>query len=212
MTRARQERRREVSMPWRIGVLVGAAAAFVSVTTSDFGSADIQATAAEQIAPEQAAAAQESIEAGFFGLSGGPVRAKLARTQTTLSALSEGAWRPLPGAVLTRIVPAGTTDLFNVAFSAECQVRSLGNGDTARIRIAHFINGVQTTPVEPYDGDQRFCSAVNPLATHKGNWAKRVGPGSHTLRVEIMPVDFVPDNGVLVATIDDWTFELVVYD
>jgi hypothetical protein len=43
-------------------------------------------------------------------------------------------------------------------------------------------------------------------------WARRVGAGSHTFRVEIMPVDFVPDNGVLVVTIDDWTFELVVYD
>jgi hypothetical protein len=201
-------------MRWRIGALVVAGAALVLMTTSDFGSADVQATAAEQVAPEQVAPEPQSIEplSGFFSLTGGPVKAKLVRTQTTPSALSEGAWQPLPGAALLRVVPAGTTDLFNVAFSGECQVRSLGNGDAARIRIAHFINGIQVAPVEPYDGDQRFCSAVNPVATHKGNWATRVGPGNHLLRVEIMPVDFGPDNGVLVVTIDDWTFELVVYD
>jgi hypothetical protein len=108
-------------------------------------------------------------------------------------------------------VPAGTRELFNVAFSAECQVRSLGAGDTARIRIAHFVNGVLVAPLEPYDGDQRFCSSVNPLATHKGNWARLVGPGTHVIRVEIMPVDFIPGNGAITAVIDDWTFELVAY-
>ena len=201
-------------MRWKIGALAGAAATLALVTTSHSGPAGIQASPAEQVASEQVAVERQDLEplSGFFSLVGGPVRGKLVRTQTTQAALSEGAWSPVPGAVLARVVPAGTTDLFNLAFSAECQVRSLGANDTARIRIAHFINGIQVAPVEPYDGDQRFCSAVNPVATHKGNWARRVGAGSHILRVEIMPVDFGPDNGVLVVTIDDWTFELVVYD
>jgi hypothetical protein len=201
-------------MHWKIGVLAGAAATLALVTTSHSGPAGVQASPQEQVASEQVAVEPQDIEplSGFFSLAGGPVRGKLVRTQTTQAALSEGAWRPVPGAVFQRFLPAGTSDLFNLAFSAECQVRSLGAGDTARIRIAHFINGIQVPPVEPYDGDQRFCSSVNPVATHKGNWAKRVGAGNHMLRVEIMPVDFVPDNGVLVVTIDDWTFELVVYD
>jgi hypothetical protein len=173
----------------------------------------VRAAGPEQAQAEQAQADQAiEPQAGFFAVFGGPVRAKIGRTQTAASALAEGAWRPLPGAVLTRFVPAGTTDLFNVAFSSECSVRSLGNGDTARIRIAHFVNGVQVAPVEPYDGDQRFCSAVNPVATHAGNWARRVGAGNHILRVEIMPVDFAPDNGLISAVIYDWTFEVVVYD
>lgn len=153
-----------------------------------------------------------AMAAGFFGSSGGPAKAVLARTQTTLSALAEGAWQVVPGTSVTRVVPAGTTDLFSVSFSAECQVRSLGVGDTARIRIAHFINGIQVAPLEPYDGDQRFCSANEPLATHAANWAQRVGAGTHLLRIEIMPVDFGPDNGILNATVDDWTFQLVVYE
>jgi hypothetical protein len=191
----------------------------VAVVVLAVGAVSLTAPRAMQVSQEAAAAPQVAAEpgeiepqAGLFAWTGGPVRAKQVRTQTTLSALTEGAWRVLPAATLTRVVAAGTTDLFNIAFSAECQVRSLGANDTARIRIAHFINGVQVAPIEPYDGDQRFCSAVNPLATHKGNWATRVGAGTHLLRVEIMPVDFAPDNGVIVATIDDWTFELVVYD
>ena len=164
---------------------------------------------------EVPASAQEVVQpqAGFFALVGGPVRAKLARTQTAPSALAEGAvWRNLPGATLSRVVPAGTTDLFNVAFSAECQVRSLGNGDTARIRIAHLLNGVLVAPIEPYDGDQRFCSSANALATHSGLWSQRVGAGNHTIGVQIMTIDFAPDNGAITTTLDDWTFELVVYD
>jgi hypothetical protein len=39
-----------------------------------------------------------------------------------------------------------------------------------------------------------------------------VGAGNHTLRVEVMTVDFLPDNGVISSVFDDWTFELVVYD
>ena len=192
----------------RAVVLAGAAIALIA--TPEFRSgATVQAAGAAQEAEPNA----EAPQAGFFALVGGPVRAKLARTQTTPSVLAEGAiWRNLPGAVLSRFVPVGTTDLFNIAFSSECSVRSLGNGDTARIRIAHFINGVAAAPVEPNDGDQRFCSSVNPVATHAGLWAKRVGGGNHTLQVQIMTVDFVPNNGAITSVFDDWTFELVVYD
>ena len=191
----------------RAVILAGSAVALIA--TAEFGS-DVTLQAAGAQEAEQSA---EAAEAGFFAQSGGPVRAKLARTQTAATALAEGAvWRNLPGAILSRVVPAGTSDLFNVAFSSECSVRSLGNLDTARIRIAHFVNGVAVAPVEPYDGDQRFCSAVNPVATHAGLWSQRVGPGNHTLQVQIMTVDFAPDNGAISSLIDDWTFELVVYD
>jgi hypothetical protein len=200
-------------MRFRICAVVALVAVMAFMAAPEL-SRSVDAQAAEQGQMTAEATDQTDVEpqAGFFAFAGGPVRAKLARTNTSVAALTEGLWRQVPGAVLTRTVPAGTSDLFNIAFSAECQVRSLGANDTARIRIAHFINGVQVAPVEPYDGDQRFCSAVNPLATHKGNWVVRAGAGVHVVRVEIMPVDFAPDNGVIVATIDDWTFELVVYD
>ena len=176
---------------------------------------DLRPGPAVQVASAQDVGAGPDVQpqAGFVAPVGGAVRGMIARTQTTATALAEGAvWRNLPGAVLSRVVAAGTTDLFNIAFSSECQVRSVGNGDTARIRIAHAINGVAAAPIEPYDGDQRFCSSANPLATHSALWAQRLGAGNHTLQVQVMTVDFAPDNGAITSVFDDWTYEVVIYD
>jgi len=148
--------------------------------------------------------------AGFFRYKGGPVKGKYAVTQTNLTQFPETPnWVPLPGAVIPNVVvPAGGNpvgDLFNVAFSAECFVNNGAPDDYLRIRI--LDNGV---PMEPYDGFQAFCSAQG-LATHKGNWVKRANPGNHTLTVQFWVLD-VGNNEVVSAIIDDWTFELVVYD
>jgi hypothetical protein len=140
-------------------------------------------------------------EAGYLFHSGGFVRRKLARTQTAASQFNAAnAWITLPGAILATAVPVGTTDLFNVAFSAECQ-KILGG--TARIRVMDTAGGVVSL-LEPYDGAQVFCSSGS-AATHKGNWVKRAGAGTHTLQVQILQT-------AGVTVIDDWTFELVVYD
>ena len=104
--------------------------------------------------------------------------------------------RSIPLSTISYIVPVGTTELFNVAFSAEC---AKNGGNFLRIRV--LDNGV---PMEPYDGFQVFCSAPT-FATHSGLWVKRVGPGLHNLVVQ-----FLQNAGN--ATIDDWTFEVVVYD
>jgi hypothetical protein len=164
---------------------------------------------AQQNEQDEAETVQTEAEsqAGFFGYAGGPVRGKRARTQTSATTIGESAtWVSLPGATLSWVVPTGTTDLFNVAFSAECRlVNSVVPNDWVRIRI--LDNGV---PMEPYDGQQAFCSA-NGYATHKGNWVKRVNAGAHTLQVQFWVLDGFPF-GVLSAIIDDWTFELVVYD
>jgi hypothetical protein len=106
-------------------------------------------------------------------------------------------------------VPTGTTDLFNVAFSAECRLFAGGGDDYLRIRIVDTVGGV-VTPLEPYDGGQAFCSA-DGYATHKGNWVKRAAAGPHSLSVQFWIFDGAPVE-VVSAWIDDWTFELVVYD
>lgn len=153
-------------------------------------------------AQEEAPAPEDpSADAGYFFYQGGTVRAKRARTYTsptTFSALN--VWRRAAGATLTYVVPAGQSDLFNVSFSAECQ--KLGGGQL-RIRIRHTV-GIVTNFLEPYDGAQAFCSSATP-ATYKGNWARRVGAGTHTLAVEFLNTGFGP------GIIDDYTFELVVY-
>jgi hypothetical protein len=141
-----------------------------------------------------------SPDAGFFGYAGGAAKAKRARTQTaptTFAPLPAPAWVNLPGATLSFAVPATQTELFNVAFSSECQKLA---GGPLLIRV--LINGV---PMEPYDGFQAFCSIPNP-ATHSGLWVRRVGPGNYTLQVQFFNTGGGP------GIIDDWTFELVVYE
>ena len=151
-----------------------------------------------------------SPQAGLLFFSGGPVRGKRARTQTTPSTINEtSTWVSLPNASLPYVVPAGTSDLFNVAFSAEGRLSNGGVDDFVRIRVIDTVGGV-SNPLEPYDGDQRFFHAAG-FATYKGNWVRRANAGSHTLQVQVWVVDGAPLE-IVSATIDDWTFELVVYD
>ena len=148
-------------------------------------------------------------DAGFFAYSGGPAIAKRARTQTAPTIFPEGGWRNLPGATLFYPVAAGTTRLFNVAFSAECRVNNGGPDDQMRIRIIDTVTGLV---LEPHDGAQVFCSDTG-YATHKGNWVRRFGPGNHNLQVQFFLVDGPPFENVppVTASIDDWTFEVVIY-
>ena len=104
-------------------------------------------------------------------------------------------------------MPAGTTDLFNVSFTAECRLFNGGADDYVRIRIMDTTTGV---PLEPYDGAQAFCSA-DAYATHTGMWSQRVGAGVHNLQVQLWILDGAPAEA-LTAWIDDWTFEVVVYE
>lgn len=145
--------------------------------------------------------------AGFFTHAGGAAKAKRARTQTALTnfpVLPVPAWRPLPLANLSYVVPVNQSELINLAFSAECQ--KFGGGPLY-IRIAHSVNGVAMPPVEPYDGAQAFCTSPTP-ATHSGLWVRRVGAGVHAFQVEFLN----PGPAGSVGVIDDWTFEFVVYE
>jgi len=147
-------------------------------------------------------------QAGTILYGGGPAVGKRARTTTVATTFGETAtWFTLPGS-LTWVVPAGTTQLFNVAYSAECRLFNGGGDDYVRIRIIDVVGGVGT-PLEPYDGAQAFCSA-DGYATHKGNWVKRAQQGVHTLHVQVWIFDGAPAE-VLTGWFDDTTFELVVY-
>lgn len=148
-------------------------------------------------------------QAGTFLFKGGPAIAKVARTSTVATLFGETAgWVTLPGS-LTWVVPANSTQLFNVAFSAECQVLNGDDEDYMRIRIVDVTAGGVGVPMEPYDGFQAFCSDEG-FATHKGNWVRRVQGGVHTLIVQVWLQDNAPAD-VLTGRIDDTTFELVVY-
>jgi hypothetical protein len=196
-------------MSYHVRALIVAATAAVVMMMSPAvrWSADVTAATAAVAAPAQeqvpspTANAQEPADAGteavLLAYTGGAVEGKRARTETT--AVSIGSplfWRPLPNAILGHSVPLLDSDLLNVSFSAECT--KLGGGQ-ARIRV--LDNGV---PMQPYDGAQVFCSSLQ-TATYTGTWTRRVGPGAHTIVVQFM-------NTAGTVTIDDWTFELVVYN
>jgi len=134
--------------------------------------------------------------------SGGAVRGKRALTQTTLWTISSTAWTTLPSSYIYWTVGAGTTDLFNFSYSAECYK---GGGGWLYIRVYDATDGVY---LSPYDGAQVFCSAPY-YATYKGNWVRRTTYSSVT-RTHQLIVQFRVSTGY--AYIDDWTAELVVYD
>jgi hypothetical protein len=138
--------------------------------------------------------------------SGGAAKAKRARTQTSASTLPAAAnvWVNLSDASLTYTVATGQNDTFNVAFSAECGMLSAGR---AHIRIRVRNAAGFDSFMSPYDGGQVFCSTTSTdpqYATYKGNWVRRLSPDTYTLQVQFMLTG--------QTRIDDWTFELVVYD
>lgn len=164
------------------------------------------------IAPVQAQEIQTPNEptgdAGYFLQSGGAVKRKLAKTQTAARIVAETpGWFSLPLANLGYTVSPGTSDLFNVSFTAECRVFNGGGDDYLRIRILDTTTGI---PLEPYDGAQAFCSA-DGYATYTGMWSKRMTQGFHNLQVQLWIFDGAPAEAVS-AWIDDWTFELIVYE
>lgn len=149
--------------------------------------------------------------AGFFAYSGGEVRAKRARTRTTGQIFAVNAqWRDLAGATLSYTIPSGTRDLFNVAFSAECRLNNALGNDYVAIRIADTYQG-NTTFLEPNDNAVVFCSA-DKWALQKGNWVKIAGAGLHSLQVQFRVTNAFPFVPAPNASIDDWAFELVVYN
>jgi hypothetical protein len=159
---------------------------------------------AQEVAPPPEPAG----DAGYFYITGGAVKRKLAKTQTTPTRFGETAgWYSLPLANLSFTVPTNTTDLFNVSFTAECRLFNGGGDDYVRIRVIDTVTGIV---MEPYDGAQAFFSA-DGYATHTGMWSKRFGPGAHNLQVQFWIYDGLP-NEILTAIVDDWTFELIVYE
>jgi hypothetical protein len=147
-------------------------------------------------------------DAGYFLQSGGAVKRKLAKTQTARTIIPETpGWYRLPLANIAYAVPVGQSELFNVSFTAECRLFNSSANDYLAIRIMDLNTGV---PLEPYDGGQAFCSD-DGYATHTGMWSRRLGPGVHTLQVEFLVVDTAALAAVS-ASIDDWTFEVIIYE
>lgn len=161
----------------------------------------ISAQQSEEIAPT----------AGSFDYLGGTAKARRAATRTTAQTFAAiGLWTPLTNGSLTYTITQNT-DTFSVSFSGKCAKL---NGGQLRIRIQHTNPQGVVNFAEPYDGGQAFCTAAGP-ATYTGKWIPRgtlVGsPGVLTVGTHTLQVQFLNSGGG-AGTIDDWLFELVVYD
>jgi len=152
--------------------------------------------------------------------SGGPSIAKRAATSAYPHTFGEnnGRWANLPGGYVEYRVPAYKSYLFNVAFSAECRLVDRDKDkypdkkyyeDGLLIRVT-----ADGRPLQPYDGNQVFCSA-DKYATHKGNWVYKLDGGHYgtTYRIQVQfSVYDVGRKDRLYGYIDDWTLEAVIYD
>ena len=175
-------------------------------TILTIGLAVIATFVGPQLSAQEAGVGQLAAPKQF---SGGVAKAIIAKTQTASQILSESAsWATVSGASLTYVVPAGSSDIVNVAFSAECRIPGGASEDYLLIRVMDTVNGA-STPFDPSEA-RAFCS-VDSNATHTGNWVKIAGPGTHTLQVQVRIFDGPPAN-ILQAWLDDWTLQLVVYE
>ena len=122
-------------------------------------------------------------------------------------------------------VPQNKIWLINVAFSAECRLfdkdkdkyKKYADNDSLLIRVtATNLRTGQSTNLQPFDGNQAFCSD-DSYATHKGNWVYAPFPGGNypegtTYRIQVSFIVFDKHrNDKLYGYIDDWTLEAVGY-
>jgi hypothetical protein len=151
--------------------------------------------------------ASGSGEAGLQLFSGFWTIATAVRTNSSSTLISGANWTNVGGATVTRTVPQGTEELFEVTFTAKCRLVNASGFDAVRIRIVD--NGQPVA--EPYDGGQIFCSSQR-TATYTGKWFIPVSAGLHTIRVEAQIFDSPPTSPPLPAgLLDDLTLELVAW-
>lgn len=130
--------------------------------------------------------------------SGGGVKAVLGKTQASHAFFYTSSWTNLPGSALRLTVPQGTSDLFSLTFTGECSASGY-----LLIRVVAVVDGVGAVVDPPDDGLVVFCQA-NPYSTHTRKWLLRGGPGDYRFSVQLYPSDS--------GDVNDWTFEVVVYD
>lgn len=141
--------------------------------------------------------------------NGGPQEAALTSMNNAPFTIGEnGAFVPLPGAVVQFQVPPGDSDQVLVTFSAE----AILGGQTAPLAVPtdrmELVILVDGTPLFPLD-DLTFTTDAGHANAIEG--CRRVGPGNHVVTVAWLLVD-VGMNNALTGTIDDSMLHVEVND
>ena len=93
--------------------------------------------------------------------SGGAAIGKRAKTQTTGTVFAtDNQWLTLAGSTLSWFIPAGRTDLLNVAFSAECSKQGGGIG------FIRIFDDTDNVALQPYNAMISSRSAQPRLVPH----------------------------------------------
>jgi hypothetical protein len=134
----------------------------------------------------------------------GPAIQSLVRTENAPSVINSVAFVNLPGAVFGITVPAGQTRCIKVVFTGEAACRGPSTiGDYCLVRA--LDNGVEIPPQG--GGAQVFVSEDPTENGHAYEWVWRVRAGNHTILIQRRVA-----NAATFFLLDDWTFDLQVYN
>jgi hypothetical protein len=132
----------------------------------------------------------------------GPNINSTVRTQNRPNTTNNVAFQPLAGAATYVNVPAGQSRCVKVVFTAESACGASAAPDFCYVQAE--IAGV---PMDPNGlGFQALDSEDATASAHAYEWVKRVGPGNHLVTVET-----AVSNAATAFYIDDWTFDVQVY-
>lgn len=134
----------------------------------------------------------------------GPSINSIVRTENAASVINAVAFVNLPGAVAGFTVPAGQTRCIKVVFTGEAACRGpAAISDFCFIRA--LDNGVEMSPQGA--GAQVFLSEDPTENAHAYEWVRRVRAGNHSIVIQRRV-----GNAATGFLLDDWTFDLQIYN
>ena len=145
-------------------------------------------------------------QAGLSVRTCGPAINSVVTTQNNLTTTSSASFVDLPGAVqnISVQLSAGTLGCVKVVFTAEAAC--LGSAAGGNICFIQAL--LDDVPMQPQGGGrQAFISQDVTASAHAYEWVRRVGEGNHVVRIQQRVGD-----ANTVFEIDDWTFDIQIYE
>ena len=132
----------------------------------------------------------------------GPQQTSIVKTESSPSVTQSVPFVPLPGANVQITVPAGQTRCVKVLLTAETACEITAASDFCYVRA--LLDGV---PMDPDGaGFQAMNSEDGTAESGAYEWIKRVGPGTHIVRIERRVL-----NNATRFWWDDWTFDVSLH-
>jgi len=146
----------------------------------------------------------------IFSVSGGALRTTAIRIGDEPFTFGEGAFVAVPGASISRVLPAEQIRTYVVTFDAETNLAGAGgNDDWVELEVRR--NGV---PLEPHGNGPNVLGfgAGDVFEAHAKTFAIRIRNSTsvnqtHTFTAFVKATD-VFANSVLTGGVDDWTFKV----